>query len=91
MEAHGANCAGTNHETSTTTNAILENEREENFERYENYNNGDTSFNSFGRSSNCDEDDMQSNISLEEDVNDLNQKVRRKLCFDRFFPCLFIY
>ena len=40
------------------------------------YNNGGTSFNSSGRSSNCDEDDMQSNISLEEDVNDLNQKVR---------------
>ena len=33
------------------------------------------SFNSSGRSSNCDGDDMQSDISLEEDVNDLNQKV----------------
>ena len=46
------------------------------------YNNGGTSFNSSGRSSNCDEDDMQSNISLEEDVNDLNQKVRRKKSVD---------
>ena len=27
---------------------------------------------------NCDEDDMQSNISLEEDVNDLNQKVGKE-------------
>merc|ERR1719266_284702 len=35
------------------------------------YNNGGTSFNSSGRSSNCDEDDMQSNISLEEDVGHL--------------------
>ena len=42
------------------------------------YNNGGTSFNSSGRSSNCDEDDMQSNISLEEDVNDLNQKVGKE-------------
>jgi hypothetical protein len=35
------------------------------------------SFNSAssGRSSNCDEHDLQSDISLEEDVNDLNQKV----------------
>ena len=33
------------------------------------------SFNSSGRSSNCDEGDMQSDISLEEDVNDLNHKV----------------
>ena len=41
MKARGANCAGTNHETSTTTNAILENEKEENF---------DTSFSSFGSS-----------------------------------------
>merc|ERR1711988_430025 len=40
------------------------------------YNNGGTSFNSSGRSSNCDEGDMQSDISLEEDVNDLNQKVQ---------------
>ena len=68
MKARGANCAGTNHETSTTTNAILENEKEENF---------DTSFNSFGRSSNCDEDDTQSNIFLEEDVNDLNQEIQK--------------
>ena len=40
------------------------------------YNNGGASFNSSGRSSNCDEGDMQSDISLEEDVNDLNHKVR---------------
>jgi len=40
------------------------------------YNNGVSSFNSSGRSSNCDEGDMQSDISLEEDVNDLNQKVQ---------------
>jgi len=41
------------------------------------YNNGGVpSFNSSGRSSNCDGDDMQSDISLEEDVNDLNQKVQ---------------
>ena len=40
------------------------------------YNNGGVpSFNSSGRSSNCDEGDMQSDISLEEDVNDLNHKV----------------
>lgn len=39
------------------------------------YNNGVASFNSSGRSSNCDEGDMQSDISLEEDVNDLNHKV----------------
>ena len=37
--------------------------------------NGGASFNSSGRSSNCDDGDMQSDISLEEDVNDLNQKV----------------
>ena len=41
------------------------------------YNNGGASFNSSGRSSNCDEGDMQSDISLEEDVNDLNHKVRK--------------
>ena len=29
-----------------------------------------------GRSSNCDEHEMQSDVSLEEDVNELNQKVR---------------
>jgi len=41
------------------------------------YNNGGVpSFNSSGRSSNCDEGDMQSDISLEEDVNDLNHKVQ---------------
>jgi len=40
------------------------------------HNNGVSSFNSSGRSSNCDEGDMQSDISLEEDVNDLNQKVQ---------------
>ena len=39
--------------------------------------NGGASFNSSGRSSNCDDGDMQSDISLEEDVNDLNQKVRQ--------------
>ena len=39
-------------------------------------NNGAPSFNSSGRSSNCDEGDLQSDISLEEDVNDLNHKVR---------------
>eukprot|EP00095_Tigriopus_kingsejongensis_P009223 maker-scaffold851_size88925-snap-gene-0.22 protein:Tk09223 transcript:maker-scaffold851_size88925-snap-gene-0.22-mRNA-1 annotation:"rab11 family-interacting protein 4" len=50
------------------------------------YHNGSTSFNSSGRSSNCDEGDAQSDISLEEDVNDLNQKedllitCRRSLC-----------
>ncbi len=49
------------------------------------------SFNSSGRSSNCgdEENDIQSDISLEEDVNELNQKVgkcysdrisRRKAC-----------
>ena len=38
-------------------------------------NGGEPSFNSSGRSSNCDEGDMQSDISLEEDVNDLNHKV----------------
>ena len=42
------------------------------------YNNGGASFNSSGRSSNCDEGDMQSDISLEEDVNDLNHKVRKR-------------
>jgi len=31
--------------------------------------------NSSGRSSNCDDGDMQSDISLEDDVIDLNQKV----------------
>ena len=31
--------------------------------------------NSSGRSSNCDDGDMQSDISIEEDVIDLNQKV----------------
>ena len=31
---------------------------------------------SSGRSSNCDEHEMQSDVSLEEDVNELNQKVR---------------
>ena len=42
------------------------------------YNNGGVpSFNSSGRSSNCDEGDMQSDISLEEDVNDLNHKVNK--------------
>ncbi|XP_059092920.1 rab11 family-interacting protein 4B-like isoform X2 [Tigriopus californicus] len=40
------------------------------------YHNGSTSFNSSGRSSNCDEGDIQSDISLEDDVNDLNQKVQ---------------
>ena len=30
---------------------------------------------SSGRSSNCDEHEMQSDVSLEEDVNELNQKV----------------
>jgi len=39
--------------------------------------NGGASFNSSGRSSNCDDGDMQSDISLEEDVNDLNQKVQQ--------------
>merc|ERR1712029_692213 len=43
------------------------------------YNNGVSSFNSSGRSSNCDEGDMQSDISLEEDVNDLNQKVSKEI------------
>ncbi|XP_043204920.1 rab11 family-interacting protein 4-like isoform X2 [Amphibalanus amphitrite] len=33
------------------------------------------SFNSSGRSSNCDGEDMYSDISIEDDVNDLNQKV----------------
>ena len=70
MKARGANCAGTDHETSTTTNATLENEKEENF---------DTGFNSFGSSSNCDEDDTQSNILLEEYVGGLNQKIFQKI------------
>ena len=43
--------------------------------------NGGASFNSSGRSSNCDDGDMQSDISLEEDVNDLNQKVRKTSFF----------
>ncbi|XP_043245754.1 rab11 family-interacting protein 4-like isoform X2 [Amphibalanus amphitrite] len=34
------------------------------------------SFNSSGRSSNCDGDDMYSDLSLEDDVNDLNHKVQ---------------
>jgi len=34
------------------------------------------SFNSSGRSSNCDGDDMYSDVSLEDDVNDLNHKVQ---------------
>ncbi|XP_037074581.1 rab11 family-interacting protein 4-like [Pollicipes pollicipes] len=34
------------------------------------------SFNSSGRSSNCDGEDMYSDISIEDDVSDLNQKVQ---------------
>ncbi|XP_037094372.1 rab11 family-interacting protein 4B-like isoform X1 [Pollicipes pollicipes] len=34
------------------------------------------SFNSSGRSSNCDGEDMYSDISIEDDVNDLNHKVQ---------------
>jgi hypothetical protein len=40
------------------------------------YHNGASpSFNSSGRSSNCDDGDMHSDVSLEEDVNDLSHKV----------------
>jgi len=39
--------------------------------------------NSSGRSSNCDDGDMQSDVSIEDDVIDLNHKVRSKIscCF----------
>ena len=62
------------------------------------YNSGPAtgSFNSSGRSSNCDDGDMQSDISLEDDVIDLNNKVgevvlgqqpqRRRLHPRRFDP-----
>ena len=36
---------------------------------------------SSGRSSNCDEHEMQSDVSLEEDVNELNQKVGNSSAF----------
>ena len=39
------------------------------------------SFNSSGRSSNCDGEDMYSDISIEDDVSDLNQKVSKSYTF----------